>query len=166
MCSSDLGDQRGWSHVLDGQAGQLAGWSGRGFVAVYMFAIGLLLAQYTITGFDASAHVSEETVGASINAPRAMVRSIYISAVAALVLNLAMTKSLPRRADGYASVAFGGSGDAFLVNAAPRLFSVAVGPTVAKLLVLISIVAQYFCGLASVTANSRDRKSTRLNSSH
>ena len=47
---------------------------------------GCLLAQYTITGFDASAHVSEETIGARTEAPKAIVRSIYISAIAAFVL--------------------------------------------------------------------------------
>ena len=31
----------------------------------FVFGIGLLMAQYTITGFDASAHMSEETRGAS-----------------------------------------------------------------------------------------------------
>ena len=155
LALSSRGDQRGWSQVFDGEAGVLAGWGGRGFSVVYMFGIGMLLAQYTITGFDASAHVSEETVGAAVHAPRAIVRSIYISALAAFVLNLAMTKALPRAADRYQSVAFGGAGDAFLVNAAPRLFSEVLTPTLAKLVVLISIVAQFFCGLASVTANSR-----------
>ena len=35
----------------------------------YVFLIGLLMAQYTITGFDASAHMSEETAQASRMAP-------------------------------------------------------------------------------------------------
>ena len=56
--------------------------------------MGLLLAQYTITGFDASAHVSEETVGARTEAPKAIVRAIYVSAIAAFFLNLAMTAAL------------------------------------------------------------------------
>ena len=45
------------------------------FVGLYVFALGMLLAQYTITGFDASAHVSEETVGARTEAPKAIVRA-------------------------------------------------------------------------------------------
>ena len=32
-----------------------------GFVFIYVFLTGLLMAQYTITGFDASAHMAEET---------------------------------------------------------------------------------------------------------
>ena len=31
----------------------------------YVLPLGFLLTQYTITGFDASAHISEETQGAS-----------------------------------------------------------------------------------------------------
>jgi len=148
---------RGISGVFDQAPPGMTGWTGGVFVTAYLFCLGLLLAQYTITGFDASAHVSEETVGARTEAPKAIVRSIYISAIAALVMNVAMIAALPKKGDvdAYTAIAFGGEGDAFLVNAAPRLISSAVGETAAKLLVLIAIVGQFFCGLASVTANSR-----------
>ena len=58
----------GLSHVFDQApptiaSSGLTGWTGGTFIAIYLFAMGLLLAQYTITGFDASAHVSEETFG-------------------------------------------------------------------------------------------------------
>ena len=147
--------QRGLSHLFDSAPPGLTGWTGGTFVTIYLFALGLLLAQYTITGFDASAHVSEETVGARTEAPKAIVRAIYVSAIAGLLLNLAMNKALPRDNDAYAGIAFGGGGDTFLVNAAPRLLSSAVGDATAKLLVFICIVGQFFCGMASVTANSR-----------
>ena len=55
----------------------------------------------------------------------------------------------------YGPIAFGDAGDPFLVNAAPRLIDSAVGDATAKFLVFISIVGQFFCGMASVTANSR-----------
>ena len=132
----------------------LTGWTG-GVSTVYTFMIGLLLAQYTITGFDASAHVSEETFDARTSAPKAIVRAIYISAIAALLLNLAMTQAMPKGSDAYSAVAFGGGGDTFYVNAAPRLITAAIGGAGAKFLILISIVAQFFCGMMSVTANSR-----------
>ena len=117
--------------------------------------IGFLLAQYTITGFDASAHVSEETIDARTSAPKAIVRSIYISVIAAFLLNLAMTQAIPKGSDAYSAIVFGGPGDVFYVNAAPRLITAAVGGAGAKFLILISIVAQFFCGMACVTANSR-----------
>jgi amino acid transporter len=150
-------NKRGIGGAFDSAPPGMTGWTGGVFITCYLFALGLLLAQYTITGFDASAHVSEETVGARTEAPKAIVRSIYISAIAALILNLAMIAALPKKedVDGYTAIAFGGGGDTFLVNAAPRLISSAVGTGMAKFLVFIAIVGQFFCGLASVTANSR-----------
>src|SRR5262245_7344685 len=146
---------RGIGAAFDRAPEGLTGWTGGAFVSIYLFGLGLLLAQYTITGFDASAHVSEETVGARTEAPKAIVRSIYVSAIAALVLNLAMIAALPKGDEEYTAIAFGGEGDAFLVNAAPRLISSAVGSGMAKFLVFIAVVGQFFCGMASVTANSR-----------
>ncbi|MFM8327716.1 MAG: amino acid permease, partial [Pirellulaceae bacterium] len=46
-----------------------------------LFAMGFLLPAYTITGFDASAHTSEETVSAAVNVPRGIVRSVAVSAL-------------------------------------------------------------------------------------
>jgi len=153
---------RGIGGAFDSAPPGMTGWTGGTFVTIYLFALGLLLAQYTITGFDASAHVSEETKGARTEAPKAIVRSIYISAIAALVLNLAMIAALPKKGavdangvDLYGKIAFGQDGDFFLVNAAPRLISNALGSGAAKLLVFISLMGQFFCGMASVTANSR-----------
>jgi amino acid transporter len=155
-------NKRGIGGAFDKAPPGLTGWTGGLFITIYLFGLGLLLAQYTITGFDASAHVSEETVGARTEAPKAIVRSIYISAIAALVLNLAMIAALPKKgavdadgADIYTGLVFGNAQDPFLVNAAPRLISSALGTGAAKLLVFIAIVGQFFCGLASVTANSR-----------
>src|SRR5207248_8895781 len=48
---------------------------------VKLFLLGLLLPAYTLTGFDASAHTAEETVGAAANVPRGMVRSVLVSGV-------------------------------------------------------------------------------------
>jgi amino acid transporter len=153
---------RGLAGAFDTAPPGFSGWNGGLFITIYLFGLGLLLAQYTITGFDASAHVSEETIGARTEAPKAIVRAIYVSAIAAFFLNLAMTSALPKKgavdadgADIYTGLVFGSASDPFLVNAAPRLISFSVGSGVAKLLVFICIVAQFFCGMASVTANSR-----------
>ena len=50
-----------------------AAMSGRRFRTAWVFALGLLLPIYTITGYDASAHTSEETIKAAHSVPRAMV---------------------------------------------------------------------------------------------
>ena len=55
------------------------GWSMRASPA-YVAVCGILLAQYTITGFDASAHLSEETHNAAWNAPLGVLMSVGLSA--------------------------------------------------------------------------------------
>lgn len=122
------------------------GWSFPGS-GLYVGLIGLLLAQYTITGFDASAHVSEETHDAATSAPKAIVRSIWISAIAALAMNFVMLMAIPK--GGYDKIASGG------ILAGALVFTTALTGFLGKLLVIIATVGQFFCGMASVTANSR-----------
>jgi hypothetical protein len=52
-------------------------------IYAYVFSIRLLLAQYTLTGYDASAHMTEETQGADSSGPKSIVRSINVSIIAA-----------------------------------------------------------------------------------
>ena len=54
----------------------------------YVLPLGFLLTQYTITGFDACAHVSEETQGAATAAAKGMWQSIFYSAVGGWILLL------------------------------------------------------------------------------
>ena len=51
---------------------------------IYVFALGLLMSQYTLTGYDASAHMTEETKNAAKAGPRGIVNSILVSLVAGL----------------------------------------------------------------------------------
>lgn len=59
--------------------------------AVYVALIGLLMAQYTFTGYDASAHMTEETKNASVEGPKGIVRSIVVSWAAGFVLLFGLT---------------------------------------------------------------------------
>ena len=61
------------------------------FFWIYLLPIGFLLTQYTITGFDASAHLSEETHNASRNAARGVWTSIFYSAIIGWLVLLAIT---------------------------------------------------------------------------
>ncbi len=60
----------------------------------YIFLVGMLMSQFTITGFDACAHMSEETVGADKSAPMAIVMAISVSAIAGFAYILAITFSI------------------------------------------------------------------------
>ncbi len=127
----------------------LTGWTGP-FSGFYVFMIGLLLAQYTLTGYDASAHMTEETRVAATSGPKGIVRAIYVSVIAGFILNLAMTLVLPGvHSAAYQKIAVLGT------TAGGQVFVQALGGVGGKALVLISVVAMFFCGLASVTANSR-----------
>ena len=53
------------------------------------------MAQYTITGFDASAHMSEETRQASRSAALGMVMSVVVSVVFGFILLVAITFAIP-----------------------------------------------------------------------
>src|SRR5262245_17042302 len=61
----------------------------------WLFALGFLLPAYTITGFDASAHTSEETVGAAWHVPRGIVRSVLVSGVFGWVMLAAVVLAMP-----------------------------------------------------------------------
>jgi len=114
--------------------------------SVYAVLIGLLLAQYTYTGYDASAHVAEETKNASVAAPKGMVRSVWVSILAGWVLLVAVTAAI-QNYDAERNSATG------LPPA--QIFIDATGRTLGIFLLFICAVAQFFCGMASVTANSR-----------
>ena len=119
------------------------GWGSTFYVAL----LGLLLAQYTFTGFDASAHMTEETRSAATAGPRGIVMSIVVSLVAGWVLLIGVTFAIQNYDNALAAPDTG-------VPPA-QIFVDAVGFTSAKFLLLIVVGAQLFCGMSSVTANSR-----------
>ncbi len=61
----------------------------------FVFGLGLLLAQYTITGFDASAHTAEETHQASRMAAVGMWTSVVVSVFFGFILLVAVTFAIP-----------------------------------------------------------------------
>jgi amino acid transporter len=104
------------------------------------------MAQYTYTGYDASAHVAEETKQASTEAPKGLVRSVWVSIIAGWVLLIAVTAAI-QSYEGARTSATG------LPPA--QIFIDAAGRHTGEFLLFICAVAQFFCGMASVTANSR-----------
>ena len=61
--------------------------SGSGFL-LFVLPISAILTQYTITGYDASAHLSEETKSAADGAAKGIWRSIFYSAIGGWILLL------------------------------------------------------------------------------
>ncbi|MFD8840009.1 amino acid permease [Streptomyces griseofuscus] len=118
------------------------GWSN----PVYVAAIGLLVAQYTFSGYDASAHLSEETSRASVSAAKGIVRAIWVSWLAGFVLLAGLTFAI-QDYDATRTTATGVPPAQILLDG--------LGTGGAKALLLVVIVAQLFCGSAEVAAASR-----------
>ncbi|MGW0927635.1 amino acid permease [Streptomyces sp. NPDC002644] len=132
----------------------LTGWhNATGWTSgLYVFLMGLLMAQYTFTGYDASAHVAEETRGAARSAPRGIVMSVVVSVVGGFVLLFSITASIQDKTPaGLDKLATSSTG----LPPAQVFLDSLNSPGTAKFLLFIVCVAQFFCGMASVTANSR-----------
>jgi len=110
----------------------------------FILPLGFLLTQYTITGFDACAHVSEETQGASTAAAKGLWKSIFYSAIGGWILLLAF---LFAATDVDAINSAGGFSGA--------IFQSALTPVFFKVVIIISTIGQFFCGMSCVTSMSR-----------
>src|SRR5436190_4892672 len=108
--------------------------------AVYAVLLGLLMAQYTYTGYDASAHVAEETHDAARGAPRGIVSSVVVSVIAGFFLLFAITWAI----QDYDAEA---ASDLALPPA--QIFIDAAGRRAGEFLLLICVVAQLVGRLAS-----------------
>ena len=111
----------------------------------WLFALGFLLPLYTITGFDASAHAAEETVGAAYHVPRAIVRSVLVSGLFGWLMLAAVVVAIPNMNEAAAQ------GDNAFYWAMGRVL-----PGWLTLWLCVGIaVTQYVCGLATMTSASR-----------
>ncbi|MDP8997001.1 MAG: amino acid permease, partial [Pseudomonadota bacterium] len=143
------------------------------FIAILM---GMLYPLFTITGFDASAHTSEETVDARRAVPRGMVQSVFWSLVFGFLLALGMVLALPAV---YDALVADPKQTLLSADAMKALAAISGGPTPADLSVLGSnaftaimtylilpsflgkvcaigiVLANFFCALSAVTSTSR-----------
>jgi len=129
-------------------------------IPLYVALVGLLNAQYTLTGFDASAHMSEETHDADTSSPRGIVWSVVISVIFGFILLVAMNVGItPEKiftgtdgtmVDGYTHALQSPTGVPPV-----QIWIDAVGQTLGMLVLLVVMGAQFYCGMSSVTANSR-----------
>jgi amino acid transporter len=122
--------------IFDGDKG--FGW------LIFVLPIAAILTQYTITGYDASAHLSEETKSAADGAAKGIWRSIFYSAIGGWILLLAFLFAV-QDVDG---VTKGGG----LVQV---IFAQAMDSQWVAIVLLISSVGQLFCTTACQTSASR-----------
>ncbi len=137
-----------------------SGFSGKhGTFIWYVLPLGFLLTQYTITGYDASAHLAEETHNAHISSAKGIWKSIFYSAIGGYILLLAFL--------------FIASNTGFINSADPKvnpfgqgsalsvIFSAIGDPKSSTggfwfvIVVLITTIGQIFCVTAGLTSCSR-----------
>src|SRR5262249_18557304 len=111
---------------------------------LFILPLGFLLTQYTITGFDACAHVSEETKGASTSAAKGLWKSIFYSAVGGWILLLAFLFAVNNPDN--VTKGYGLIGPLLQDSLSSGFF---------KAVIVISTIGQFFCGMSCVTSMSR-----------
>ena len=129
-----------------------SGFSGGSTYWIFVLPLGFLLTQYTITGFDASAHLSEETKDAHLTAAKGIWKSIFYSAVGGYILLLAFlyAATKPENVSSFdTSINPYGGGSVISI-----LYD-ALSPLMFKLVLIISTVGQLFCAFACLTSCSR-----------
>ena len=110
------------------------------------FFFGLIYVMYTITGFDASGHTSEETHDAQVNVPRGMWTSVFYSWVFGLLLVAAFVLTMPSIDEGAAA----GFNSFFYMWSSSNM------PFALSLILAVGIViTNYICALAGLTSTSR-----------
>jgi amino acid transporter len=111
-----------------------------------VFMLGLLQAQWTYTGYDASAHVAEETVMARKNSAWGVFLSVAVSAIVGYVMLLVLTWSIPN-----GDVAATANDPYPVLYIVYHNLSAILGNAVA----IIIGVAMWLCGLSSITSMAR-----------
>ncbi len=113
---------------------------------LYGFVVGLILVVYTITGYDASAHTSEETHDAQINVPKGMWQAVFYSMIFGFFMVCSFVLTMPDMAEGASK----GWGVIAYIMSSSKMPS-----PLLDLLYVGIVFANYLCGLACVTSCSR-----------
>ena len=117
----------------------------------WLFMLGLLQAQWTYTGFDASAHVAEETTDPRRHAPWGIVMSVVVSGIFGYLLVLSLALAIPNLAQVLQATDASGHQLPAVLTIVRRSLGVRASAAVLALTVL----AMWFCGLAAITSVSR-----------
>jgi amino acid transporter len=121
------------------------GWSVRASPA-YLACCGCLLTQYTLTGFDASAHLSEETRNASWSAPIGVISSVAFSSLFGFFVLLSFLFSVQD---------FNGTVSSSVGQPVLQILIDIFGDDGAVVLMCVIMICVWHCGLFSMTSNSR-----------
>lgn len=117
----------------------------------WLFVLGLLQAQWTYTGFDGSAHIAEETIDPRRRAPWGMVMAVVVSGFFGYLLVLSLAWVTPDLQQALNTKDAGG-------NTIPAVLAIVqrtIGERAGSAVLGLTVLAMWFCGMASVTSLSR-----------
>jgi amino acid transporter len=117
----------------------------------WAFLLGLLQAQWTFTGYDASAHMAEETVDPRRRVPWGMVNAVAVSALVGYLLLFALTLAMRSVPGALGATDAGGN----KIPAVIAILQQGLGHSAGGAMSLLAAMAMWFCGLSTVTSNSR-----------
>jgi amino acid transporter len=117
----------------------------------WAFVLGLLQAQWTYTGFDASAHMAEETEDPRRHAPWGIVLSVAVSGVVGYLLLIALTLAI----HNIPGVLAAKDADGNAIPAVIAILDTALGAKAGNAMAALASMAMWFCGLACITSASR-----------
>jgi amino acid transporter len=117
----------------------------------WAFLLGMLQAQWTYTGFDASAHMAEETSDPRRTAPWGVVLSVGVAGVAGYLLLIALTMGIQSIPGVLGAKDAGGNP----IPAAIAILQTALGAKLGNAMAALASMAMWFCGLSCVTSASR-----------
>ena len=112
----------------------------------FAFLLGLVYVCYTITGFDASAHTSEETQDAQVNVPKGMWTAVFWSWVFGLIAVAAYVLTMPSIQEAGAA---GWSSFFYMWGSSTMPYGLSL------FLAIGLVVSNYLCALAGMTSCSR-----------
>jgi amino acid transporter len=117
----------------------------------WAFIVGLLQAQWTFTGYDASASVSEETVDPRHRVPWGIVMAVVVSSAVGYLLLMALTLAIRDIPSVLNARDAGGQP----IPAVIAILTTALGARAGGLATALAAMAMWFCGLSAVTWTSR-----------
>ena len=117
----------------------------------WAFILGLLQAQWTYTGFDASAHMAEETQDPRRRAPWGIVLSVGVSGIAGYLLILAVTLAIREIPQALGAKDAAGNP----IPAVIAILQAGLGERFGSVMAALASMAMWFCGLSCITSASR-----------
>ncbi|UJR16304.1 hypothetical protein I4U23_003210 [Adineta vaga] len=126
-------------------------YNGTGFSFAYVCCISILSTLFSFSGYEAGAHLAEETRGAGRAAPKGIVGTCVCSAIVGVIYLLALLFAIPN----VEAFIDSHSDDNETMSLVVSTYQLAAAGRGAMALTILLILNLYFAGMSSITVTSR-----------